>query len=182
MKRRVLSMLALALAAGLSTSALEAQSKLSFGAGGGLTLPLGDFGDAAKLGWHGMALVGYQPAASKIGFRGDIMYGSHGLEQGVDGSFKLAGAMASITYAFQSKGSIKPYVLGGVGLFNAKIDIDNFGSDDETKLAVGGGFGIKFRAGSDASFFAEGRFVNVFTSDNSTNFIPLTFGIQFGTK
>ena len=181
MKRAALSIFALSLAAALSTSALQAQSKLTFGAGAGLTLPMGDFGDAAKLGWHGLALVGYSPSASPVGFRGEFFYGQNNTD-GIDGSFKLAGAMASVTYDFPSKSSIRPYVLGGIGMVNAKVEIDGFGSDSETKLAAAGGGGIKFRAGSNANFFVEGRFVNVFTSGSSTTYIPVSFGIQFGSK
>lgn len=181
MKRVVLSLVALALAAPVASTTLEAQSKLSFGAGGGLTLPLGDFNDVAKLGWHGLAVVGYAPSGSPIGFRGDFMYAQNSVD-GADGKTKLAGGLVNVTYAFQSKGSVKPYLIGGLGLFNAKVEVSGFGSDSETKLAAGGGIGLKFRAGSDASIFAESRFINVFTSDNSTNFVPLTIGIQFGTR
>ncbi len=181
MKRTVFSFAALGLLATLATTSVQAQG-LSFGVGGGLLLPLSDFKDIAKTGWNGMASVGYAPGASPLSFRGDFMYAQNNLKNGVDGKTKLAGGIGSVVYTFQGGGSVTPYVLGGAGVFNAKVEATGFGSSSETKFTWGGGAGIKFKAGSDASIFAEGRYMNVSTSGGSTKFIPITVGVSFGTK
>ena len=54
---------ALALGMLVSTSALHAQGA-EFSLGGGVDLPLGDFDDVAKLGFHGLAGVSVVPAGS----------------------------------------------------------------------------------------------------------------------
>lgn len=170
---------ALAAAAALALSTTAAQAQVAIGVGGGLTIPVGDFSDAAKTGWHGLANVGYE-LPSGLGVRGDFYYGQNKLKGGGDFKAKLAGGLGNVSYSFQSAGAVKPYVLGSVGFFNAKSDAP--GSDSETKIAFGGGAGIKFKAGSDASIFAEGRYLTINTSDSNTNIIPITVGVSFGLK
>ena len=52
-------------------------------------------------------------------------------------------------------------------------------SESETDFGINGGAGFDFDAGS-VGLFVEGRFHNVFTEGDSTNFIPITVGIRFG--
>jgi len=181
MQRLSTALLAAGAALVFGATSAQAQSGLSFGAGGGLTLPLGDFGDVAKLGWHGLATVGYSPATGQIGFRGDFFYGQNSIDEdavGVGGKFKLAGGLASIVYSFKSAGSMKPYVLGGVGYFNAKGEPDTGPSSSDNNIGFGGGVGANFKAGSDANLFVEGRYINV----DGDAFVPITIGLRFFTK
>jgi hypothetical protein len=176
MKRSVTAALALGIALTLGAGKAQAQS-VNFGVGGGLTIPLGDFGDAVKTGWHGLGMIGYQ-LSSGLGLRGDFYYGQNNADAG-SGKAKLAGGLGNVTYSFPGKSAITPYVIGGVGAFNAKFTP---GGSSETKFAFGLGGGIKFKAGSDSHFFVEGRYVSVNTDVSNTNFIPITAGISFGTK
>ena len=181
MKRLAAAVLALVLALALGTRDAHAQS-ITFGVGGGLTLPTGDFNTAAKLGWHGLGHIGYG-LPTGLGFRADFLYGENKFD-GVSGKAKLAGGLGNVTYDFKSPG-IKPYVIGGVGVFNVKGSASAGGisaSASETKVAFGGGVGIKLKAGSDSHVFVEGRYISVQTSGGSTGFIPITVGISFGTK
>jgi hypothetical protein len=165
------------LALGIAGQA-RAQS-VTFGLAGGLTMPTGDFNTAAKLGWHGIGQVGYG-LPSGLGFRGDFFYGQNNLD-GVSGKTKLAGGLGNLTYDIKSPGGVKPYFIVGAGVFNVKVEVGS-ASASETKFAFGGGAGLKFKAGSDANFFVEGRYISVQTSGSSTGFIPITAGISFGTK
>jgi len=176
MKRVSTAIVAAGLALVIGAGAAQAQS-LTVGVGGGLTLPMGDFNDAAKLGWHGLANVGYQ-MPSGLGLRGDFMYSQVSADEdafGADGKFKLAGGIANVTYAFQTAGNIKPYIIGSVGYFSSKFE----DGDSESDVAFGGGAGIKFRAGSDSNIFVEARYLSI-NSDPSANFIPVTVGVSFG--
>lgn len=177
MKRISTALVAAAAALVLSATSAQAQS-FSVGVGGGATLPMGDFNDGAKLGWHGMANVGYG-LPSGLGFRGEFFYGQNNLD-GVDGKAKLSGGMASLTYDIQSAGGIKPYVLGGVGYHKVTIDVTGLGSGDDSAISFGGGAGLKFKAGSDANFFVEARYINIGTEGGSTAYIPVSAGISFG--
>jgi opacity protein-like surface antigen len=178
MKRTILAALTLGLALTIGARDASAQS-LTFGVGGGLTIPTGDFNTAANMGWHGIGQVGYG-LSSGVGLRADFFYGQNNLD-GISGKTKLAGGLGNISYDFKTAGGVQPYVIGGVGVFNVKVTVGS-ASADETKFAFAGGGGLKFKAGSDSHFYVETRYVSVQTSNSSTGFIPITVGISFGTK
>lgn len=182
--KRIVSVV-LAAGGALLLSAASAQAQVSVGVGGGLTIPTGDFADGFKTGWHGLANVGYD-LPSGLGVRGDFFYGQNNVDAtGVDGKAKLAGGFGNVLYTFKSAGTIHPYVLGSIGFINAKAELEQGGlsfDDSETKIAFGGGAGVKFKAGSDSHIFAEARYISVNTSDSKTNFIPITVGVSFGLK
>ncbi len=58
------------LMASAGTAPLLAQGA-EFSLGGGVTLPLGNFDDAAKLGWHGTGAVSFVPQNVPVGFQID---------------------------------------------------------------------------------------------------------------
>jgi len=180
MKRMLVSSLAILTAGAIAASPAAAQTRASFMLGGGLTVPLGDFGDAAKLGWHGLGGVEFGFPTLPVGIRVDGIYGQHKFENNpfTDGKFKLFGANADVVWHSKTPG-VQFYVLGGPGIYNVKADPDVGSGTDETKFALNGGAGIRFGT-SMARFFAEGRYVNVFTSGSDAHFIPLTVGVQFG--
>jgi opacity protein-like surface antigen len=172
--KRILSVVAAASVA-LALSATAASAQVNIGVGGGVTIPTGDFKKGAKTGWHGLANVGYD-LASGVGIRADFYYGENSAKGG-GSKGKLAGGLGNVSYSFQTAGSVKPYLIAGAGFFNLKA-----GSFSETKFAWAGGAGIKFKAGTDASLFVEGRYVSVSSSGSKTNFIPITVGVSFGLK
>lgn len=175
MKRLAIATFALGLALTLTAQKAEAQS-LTFGLGGGITIPTGTFSDAAKTGWHGLANIGYG-LPSGIGIRGDFFYGQDNFKGG-GGKFKLAGGLGNITYSFGGATGVTPYVIGSLGMFNLKTDVAGAGSS--TKVTYGGGLGLKLKAGPTAHLFAEGRYLSISTSGSHANFIPLTVGVNFG--
>lgn len=181
MKRIVSVVIAAGAVMMLATTSAHAQ--VSLGVGGGVTLPLGDFKDVAKTGWHGVANVGYD-MPSGLGVRGDFFYGQNSFKGNADGKTKLAGGLGNLVYNFKSA-SVQPYVIGSIGFMNVKGEASAGGltfSGSETKIAFGGGAGLKFKAGTDSHIFVEGRYITVNTSDNNVNFIPITVGISFGLK
>jgi opacity protein-like surface antigen len=178
MKRIAFTALALGMVLTLVPQVATAQS-FTFGVGGGITVPTGDFNTAAKLGWHGLGQLGYG-LPSGLGFRADFFYGENKFD-GVSGKAKLAGGLGNVSYDFKTAGGVQPYVIGGAGAFNVKGS-GGGASASETKFAFAGGGGLKFKAGSDSHFYVESRYVSVQTSGSSTGFIPLSVGISFGTK
>ena len=184
--KRIISVL-LAAGAALAVGASVAQAQVNVGVGGGVSIPLGDFGDAAKTGWHGLAIVGYD-LPSGLGVRGDFYYGQNnakGVPSGVSAKWKLAGGLGNVLYSFGSPGGAHPYIIGSVGFMDLKATASSGGasaSASETKVTFGGGAGIKFKAGSNASIFVEGRYLTINTSGENANFIPITVGVSFGLK
>lgn len=186
MKRIVSVVLAAVITIALGTTAAQAQ--VSLGVGGGVSIPLGDFGDAAKTGWNGLASIGYD-LPSGLGVRGDFYYGQHSFEgtipSGVSAKWKIAGGLGNLLYSFGGAASAHPYIIGSIGFMDLKATASSGGvsaSASETKVAFGGGAGVKFKAGSRASIFIEGRYVTINTSGSNANFIPITLGVSFGLK
>ena len=156
-----------------------------FSLGGGLTLPLSEFGDAASTGFHGLAGVSFLPSGSPVGIQVDGMFQRFGFEDapdGFDANFQIIQGTANAVYKFKSseETKVRPYLIGGVGLYSFKAtgdDVPDTGSETDFGINAGAGFDFKFGA---AGLFLEGRFHNVFTEGESTNFIPITVGVRFG--
>ncbi|HET7251635.1 MAG TPA: outer membrane beta-barrel protein [Gemmatimonadales bacterium] len=184
MKRVVLSLLALIAIAGAGS--LSAQG-MRFGIGGGLVLPTGDYKKVDKMGWLVGADATYWLMGAPVGIRVEGSYSqtSHKDQGGVavDGNSKIIGGMADVVYAFGTdKDQIRPYILGGIGIFNVKVTSPSFGIDtSETKVGFGGGVGVAFKLGTGGTrFFVEGKYVTVSTSGTSTTFLPIRAGFRFG--
>lgn len=188
MKGIVKGLSALALATAVFAAPAAAQSPVQFGIGGGATLPLADFGDASKLGFHGNALVQFSPAGSPVGIRVDGMYHRLGFSDDLEtaagpGNWQVISGSANAVYTFQTAESsmFHPYLIAGAGAYNVKANDDAGLGESETKLGINAGAGFDYNAGG-AVIFVEGRFHNVFMGDtaDNINMVPITVGVKFG--
>lgn len=181
MKRVALSLFALISIAGAGS--LSAQG-VRFGIGGGLVMPTGDYKTADKLGWLVGADATYWLMGAPVGIRLDAQYSQTSHKNGVDGNSKIIGGMGELVYAFGTdKEQIRPYILGGIGLFNVKVTVPSASFDTSvTKVGFGGGAGLAFKMGAGGTrFFVEGKFVSVSTGGGSnTTFLPIRAGFRFG--
>jgi opacity protein-like surface antigen len=173
---------ALALGLLLSPTVIYAQGA-EFFLGGGVSVPTGDFDDAAKLGWQGTAGVSFVPENLPVGFQVDGNYSQFSDETALDIKEQLIYGTANIVYKFKTseESKFRPYLIGGGGVYNAKLkgsDVPS-GVDSQTKFGVNAGAGFDFKAGA-AGLFIEGRFHNVFTDGPNTQFIPINVGIRLG--
>lgn len=185
MKGFVKGLVAFAFIAAATTTTAQAQA--AFNVGGGLTLPLGDFGDVSDMGFHGTAGVSFQPASLPVGIRVDGMYGMFSASEDFAGDAdigtRIISGTANAVYTFQTAetSTFHPYLIGGVGIYNFGLTGDDAPDvDGNTEFGINAGAGFNFAAGSSLNLFVEGRFHNVFTEGSSTNFIPLTVGLRFG--
>jgi Outer membrane protein beta-barrel domain len=186
-KQVVLGMLAVLAGSTLVSRTVAAQEQsgtsTQFSLGGGVDLPLGDFDDNAKTGWHGLAAVTFTPATWPVGIQIDGTYGKFSIDTPLDESLQAIYGTGDIVYRFQTspESTFRPYLIGGGGVYNLKPTGDDVpdGADSQTKFGLNGGAGFDIKAGS-ASLFAEARFHNVFTDGSNTNFLPITAGIRFG--
>ena len=176
----------LGLAVVLVAQAAHAQA-MSFGLGGGIVVPTGTLSDGNSTGYSGSALVRVQPPASPVGFQVDAFYTRFGLQGGVDGHSRMIGGTANAVFAFPGASMARPYLIGGLGLYNGKTTITGLGStDSQTKIGTNAGAGFDFGVGK-AKLFAEGRFHAIMkgVTDGTTGaektayMIPLTVGIRF---
>jgi hypothetical protein len=181
MKRNRLGILALALGLcatpGLGAQHTQPTEGIRFGVGGGLTLPMGNYADVDKTGWHVMGLIQFPISQSPIHARFDAMYGQTSHKSGGvlgSGNTTLTGATGDILYHLGNRAStVRPYVLGGLGVFN----VGNGSST--TKFAFGAGGGILFSIGTMHAFL-EGRYMSIQRSGSSLTFLPVTLGLMFG--
>lgn len=179
---------AFGLAAALTApAALAAQTSsdkpVSFGVSGGLSLPMGDLGDGADAGYTVAGHVFLKPASMKsLGFRADVSFDKWGSKVSDDLKLQSLGFVANALYDVPTSSMVRPYLLGGLGMYNTKFEY-NLGSttgtsNGTTDVGIQVGGGLRFQL-SGFSTFLEAKYVNVFRDPSSMNFLPITFGIRF---
>jgi len=184
MKRPTLAILAMAILLGVAATRAEAQKKDIkargyFGVGGGLAIPVGDYGDVAKTGWLANAIGGFTSKGGIVGARADVMWAQNSLK-GEDGHERLLGVNADVVLTPGHRpAQWHPYFMGGVGVYNGK-DTSPGVSGSATKLAINAGAGVQIHTGHRTDFFVEGRFLTIRTSGSPLNLIPITFGLRWG--
>jgi hypothetical protein len=181
MKRMLLAVLAVGILAVVPASTLSAQG-VRWGVNAGVLVPMGDYKKIDKAGWVVGGGATYWLTGGTIGVRGDVSYGQTKEKTGVTPhSTKIVGAMASLVYGLgSSAASMRPFVTGGLGLYNVKFDFTT-SSPSETKIAFGIGAGVMFKLGtSGMRAVVATRYTSVATSGSSTTFLPISVGLTFG--
>lgn len=195
MRRILVQGVAAVAALTLAAAPAAAQTGVTFGLGGGGSVPLGDFGDVAEIGFHGTGFVGFQGGANlPVGFRIDGLFQRFSTDADAIGpgdfdvDYQLISGSANVVYEFMTSEEtrFRPYLIGGGGIYNVDLkgedadELDDLGFEgDATKFGLNGGAGFNFAFGN-VGLFLEGRFHNVFTEGTNTNFIPITLGLRFG--
>jgi opacity protein-like surface antigen len=159
---------------------LSAQ-QFRYGVSGGLLLPMGDYKNIDKAGF----LVGvdgtYWLTGNQVGIRLDASYSTTSEKSGVPAhKTKMLGGMAEVVYAFMTPADpVRPYILGGAGVFNVKLSVSG-GDTTETKFGFGGGAGLDFKLGSGTTrVFVEGRYTSVKAFGSTVPFLGVKAGIRF---
>lgn len=152
-----------------------AQSRPTLGLAVGANVPTSTLDNSQNAGFHGAVSINLRPVNSAVGFRGE---GAFHQFSGEDNASDFRSASFTGNILLEIPGSaVKPYVIGGAGLYNTK-----FGSGDaRNNVGVNGGVGLRFDMG-DFATYAELRIHNVFNGindDNSAQFVPISFGILF---
>ena len=187
MKRLLKGVAALGLMATFATTAAHAQV-LKGSIGGGITIPTGSTSDGLKTGWNGTAAIQYKPAGSPLGFQVDGMYQQlkatdavKALDPTADKSEIWSGT-GNLVFWFPVAGEtkIRPYLLGGGGVYNIKAKPTTGTSVSSTKFGINVGAGFDFDIQDKIGIFVEGRFHNVFVTGSDAKFIPISAGIRFG--
>lgn len=177
MKRSILGAAALALV--FSASTVQAQKPMSFGIAIGASKATGDGSDQVNLGYHALGTLAWAPPTLPVGIRFDAMFNTFGFDGGGDSKLNIMGVNANATWGMPMAASpISPYLIGGLGMYQAKITNCDLCGDSETKLGFNVGVGTKF-ALSGFGTFAEIRYHSIQTEGQSTTFIPISFGIMF---
>jgi len=186
---------------GAAASPLAAQKAgLGFGASIGANVPNGKFADGAQTGLVVNGFAGY--GMGKFGLRGELFWSRSDLNNAfirklgnevlpsdlpgdVSGNVDLVGATANLVMPL-SQSIIKPYLIGGLGVYRRRVaqsitgTVDEFRSieDKQTDVGYNGGVGISI-GGLGPSLFLEARYVSVGTSPDRTKFVPVVLGFTF---
>ncbi len=201
-----LQLLALALAAiptlaatpTIASAQQRAPRVLSVGLGGGGAVPVGDFANDVKTGWTVNGHLQYQPVAEgPWAVRAEVLYmrsdlsdeaiasGGGTPDQSWTNSVVYAGVSAPYFVAGRA-GSVRPYVIAGLGLYSQTIKLDDTGGVSSSVTESGFGFnaGAGIRFGGAMGLFAEARFhqfsITPSGSEKTTSqFIPVSLGFTF---
>ena len=178
MSGRRLGLLGFALV--LGASPLRAQG-VEFSLGGGLGIPLGSFDDVVKVGWQIIGAATYRPRALPVGFQVDASFSRFSDETPFDIQNQLIYGTANAVYRMASSREtrLRPYLIGGLGIYNSKATGSDALGGSATKFGLNAGAGIDFKAGG-ARVFLEGRFHDVFVNGPNIEFFPINFGFRFG--
>jgi hypothetical protein len=158
-----------------ATSAASAQSgttPVSFGISGGPSLPTSD---GLNSGFQVAGHLGFRSRTSPLGVRFDVLYDNWDVE-GTSIDLRALGGTANLMFHLPSTSTaVRPYLSGGIGVYNLKA---SRGGDGETNAGLNAGVGLDFPM-SGIIPFAEVRFHSIFTDEEKTNFVPIVFGIRF---
>jgi hypothetical protein len=140
-------------------------------AGGGLSTPIGDFGDAAQAGWHLTGGMQLGVPAIPIALRGDGAYHSFGQASSAP-SVDMLGGTLSLVFNLPGVGLV-PYLLAGVGAYRTTVEGLDAVSDNGFHAAFGVNIGAIGLGG-----FGEVRFVNINQSVGDARFVTATLGLR----
>lgn len=181
MSRTLSALVAATTALALATAPAAAQ-RPQVSLGGGATFPLDDLGDAQDVGWHGLIAMGYRPPLFPIGFRIDGMYhqlGGQDVGGGTAGDFRAIAVTGNVVLEAPAL-AVRPYVIGGVGLYNTKFE----GAEGRNNIGFNVGAGLRFHL-LDFDSFVEARYHTALDAlggpndERAARFVPVTFGISF---
>src|SRR5262245_14093360 len=121
------AILAVGLVAMTACGASASSGTFSIGPTFGASLPMGNYGDNAKTGWHAGAICDYNMNSGwSIG--ATAAYHSWGASDalnppgsGISASWSAIQFTPQTSYHFHTTGTMKPYATAGVGLYDVKL-------------------------------------------------------------
>lgn len=182
MTRQCWILLTASLAVVAPLTSAEAQSPLSFGLGGGISLPQGEVDDAVNPGWHALVTAALGSPMQPLGLRLDVAYNQFGFSDqqvaalGGEGHQSVGSATLNFTYRLpKATWSVSPYLLWGIGAYRTDCSL---GCESRVRYGWNYGLGAKlFFLGFNGFIELRGHRTKSRTSD--VHYFPLTFGIMF---
>jgi hypothetical protein len=149
---------------------------------GGPSIPVGDLGSEANLGYHVQGSVGFGLPLLPFGLRADLLWQE--VPDVHDGWFRQIGGLANAVFGVPMV-VIQPYGLLGVGLIRTEEPEVHHGDHAHTGATettvgfnIGGGLDFPFMG---LTGFLEVRYLNLFGGGDATHFqtVPISVGIRF---
>ena len=176
---------------------MESPRWISFGIGGGVSVPVADAKDAFKTGYNGQGFVRFNLHGLPIQPRIEFSLSHFDVDEvkvGTTGTGQVMAGLANLEFPLLQTGPIRPYIVAGLGAYNLKTELDpgvmalqrdnTPTSASDTKFGVNGGGGVMLHFGHTISAYAEARVDNVFTDQGvidtkQIQVVPVTFGVVF---
>jgi hypothetical protein len=193
----VAGIVAMAMFSGAAASHAQISSPIGFGFVGGSSSPAGSLSDLAKSGWHAGAFVELSLPVVPVGFRLEGAWHQFGDKPEAGGGGTTGARVAAVTlnatYTVLPLPIIKPYLIGGVGEYSARLttldqtvldqggpvgQADVIRTSTQTKFGINAGAGVRVQLGGFAAF-VEARWHDIYTSGNSIQMVPVSFGLRF---
>jgi hypothetical protein len=168
------------LGSALVPSHAGAQAMAMLGLSAGAAVPMGKLSDTHSTGFNTMLSLGFGgseelPVSLRFSGAYTKFNGSTSNGTTVPGLRIFNGSVDAII-SMPGGEVIRPYVLGGGGVFNMKSSAT--GANSSTDFGLTGGVGVGLDL-SGFNTFAEARIHHIFTENGATRFAPIVFGILF---
>jgi outer membrane protein with beta-barrel domain len=167
-----------------SVAPLQAQRPISFGLGGGPSLPQGDVDDQVNLGWHALVTAELASPMHPWGLRLDAAYSRFGfsdqIEQALGGEGHQTASSATLNFTYRLPKvtwPIQAYLLWGLGAYRTDCSL---GPGCESRVRYGWNYGV----GAKFFFLGLRNFVEIRghrtkSRTGDVHYFPVTFGIMF---
>lgn len=154
----------------------EAQRPVAVGISAGAAIPIADLGESHSTGFTVVAHLGMNIPRVPLGIRLEGFWNTSAARaEGIvvdNGDMRIAGGNVNVVYDFGGA-RIRPYVIGGVGAYNAK-----YVGATSVDFGINAGVGSRIRL-VGLNTFAEARFHRISDDDRQFRFVPVTLGVEF---
>ena len=194
-----IKMLVLGMALSMVAAATANAGTTWFGINGGMGFPTGDYGDVASNGWQVGANVAQSmndtwSVGADLGFHSwagskDANAAAAAIfGPGSEIKWNAIQATGNLMANFPTQGMAKPYVKGGLGLYNVKSKLESpAGNDDVSKSKFGFnlGGGMNFATHGNMQWGFEGAYHIIPAKDDfgaDPNFASLGLNLRWGVS
>jgi opacity protein-like surface antigen len=164
------------LAALVTVPALAAQSPVSLGIGGGVTLPRDDLEATTDRGYHGMATLRVGLPLLPVHLRADLMHGQLAGSPDPAGDLQITSGTVNVGYDVVPLAVVSVYVVGGAGYYWTKLN--ESGAERARHGGWNAGAGLRVSLGA-LRLFAEARYHAIRVDGGDAHVVPVTIGIMF---
>jgi outer membrane protein W len=159
---------------------LSANAQIKVGAGAGIQLPMGTFGDMFNMGFGGAATGKYM-LKENIAVGATIGYGMFSAKDNFGGSdmkFTIMPIAASLSYYFATEG-FKPYVGADLGFYMWSIKYSGTKVGDGSDLGFAPTVGFEYDLSESMALDVNAKYNYIMTEGDATTSLGVNVGLLF---
>lgn len=182
---------ALVIAALVALSATTAfAAKSSVGLGLGTSIPIGDLGDAAGIGFHFGGEYDYM-ASDNLAYGGELAYHKLGSKDVSVGTVSVNSEFSVIQYTVHGKylmpaqGDMQPWLKLGVGMYSGKAKVESnvlgaSGESTSTDFGLNFGGGANWKINDSMGWGLKAAYHYISSEGSAATMITLGAGLNWG--